>query len=657
METLVELVARIRADTAEFEKGLMGAERQTEASSKKMQESLKKIGVVMAASGAAITAAMGLMGKAAIDEEININRLSKSLENVGVNYDSVKDSLEANFAAMQRKTGIADDAQRDALNELILVTGDYDKALRWLPAVLDLAAAKQMDATAAATLLGRAAIEDTSILKRYGIIVKEGASESEILATVMASVGGQAEACANPINILKATIGDISEAIGSFLIPTIKDFVNWTNAVSVGIQNWIKLNPELVEGIVLSTAKLGLLLLTIGSLILIIPKIVGFITMLTGILGPWGWAIIAVTAVVGYLVAELLGLSSVMSGIKSIMADVEKQMFIMRAEQALSVEEWARIREQGYLTEQQFINLAKAMKLTTEELYNQMAASDMLQVSMTAVGDTNLYLRDTTKKASDEVGNLTEKLEDATAAAKIFNWETEGTKQALGRATWQVDGYTYSMQLFSQAEIDAAKASGKKVEMLKTQSDVTKDNTAKTKDYVTSLDNATSASDSVYDSLKRQAQSAKDLNNVLQQIPQFPEPVSYTATGEPIYSYLNAPTWEQEWGQRLGITPGQAGNLHDELLAKGESIVDFAKSIGSFDTGGIVPGAIGQPRLAMVHGGETIIPANESMGNVVINFTQPVFFDREDTMIRFVDMIRKGIQRQDRLRFGGAYSG
>jgi len=92
----------------------------------------------------------------------------------------------------------------------------------------------------------------------------------------------------------------------------------------------------------------------------------------------------------------------------------------------------------------------------------------------------------------------------------------------------------------------------------------------------------------------------------------------------------------------------------------GESKTSTPKSpsyAGEFATGGVVPGAIGQPVLATVHGGETIIPANESMGSIVINFTQPVFFDREDTMNRFVDMIRKGIDRSQRLRFGGAYAG
>jgi TP901 family phage tail tape measure protein len=87
------------------------------------------------------------------------------------------------------------------------------------------------------------------------------------------------------------------------------------------------------------------------------------------------------------------------------------------------------------------------------------------------------------------------------------------------------------------------------------------------------------------------------------------------------------------------------------------SHVGNSEPIKGYASGGVVSGAIGQPQLAIVHGGETVIPANESMGNIQVNFTEPVFFDREDTMNRFVDKIRKGIQRQDRLRFGGAYSG
>jgi len=80
-------------------------------------------------------------------------------------------------------------------------------------------------------------------------------------------------------------------------------------------------------------------------------------------------------------------------------------------------------------------------------------------------------------------------------------------------------------------------------------------------------------------------------------------------------------------------------------------------SIEPFAAGGIVT----QPTMAMIGeaGPEAVIPLNEmgSMGGITINFTQPVFFDREDTMNKFVDMISKGIDRKQRLRFGGAYNG
>ena len=58
----------------------------------------------------------------------------------------------------------------------------------------------------------------------------------------------------------------------------------------------------------------------------------------------------------------------------------------------------------------------------------------------------------------------------------------------------------------------------------------------------------------------------------------------------------------------------------------------------------------------MVHGGETITPAGET-GGITIQFTQPVFFEREDQLNRFADIISKAIDRKQRLRYGGAYNG
>ncbi len=104
--------------------------------------------------------------------------------------------------------------------------------------------------------------------------------------------------------------------------------------------------------------------------------------------------------------------------------------------------------------------------------------------------------------------------------------------------------------------------------------------------------------------------------------------------------------------------PADGGGLYDvggEMPGSGEG-GGVGETDVAFATGGIVT----QPTMAMVGeaGAEAIIPLNEGIiGGIVINITEPVFLDNEASMNQFVDKIRKGIQRQDRLRFGGAYHG
>ncbi len=104
------------------------------------------------------------------------------------------------------------------------------------------------------------------------------------------------------------------------------------------------------------------------------------------------------------------------------------------------------------------------------------------------------------------------------------------------------------------------------------------------------------------------------------------------------------------------LTPAQFLPFFEQGLREGyanfpginiqEEVARFMRTHGLAE-GGIVT----QPTLAMIGeaGPEAVVPLNEVMGGITINFTQPVFFDREDTMNRFVDMISKGIDRKYRL--------
>ncbi len=70
-----------------------------------------------------------------------------------------------------------------------------------------------------------------------------------------------------------------------------------------------------------------------------------------------------------------------------------------------------------------------------------------------------------------------------------------------------------------------------------------------------------------------------------------------------LFGFSNAPVG----GITGPPTPAQASG---GLFSKLRSIIPF------FDKGGVVPGAMGQPVPAVVHGGETVIPANKNMVEV-----------------------------------------
>ncbi len=271
-------------------------------------------GKVMVGAGVAIIAGLGVAAKAAEAERINIARLSATLDNVGVSYDGVSESLEANLLALQRKTGIGDTAQRDALAELVLATGDYKKSLDLLPLALDFAAAKQMDVSMAAELLGRVAQGNTSVLTRYGITLKEGATAAEALAAIQDKVTGSAEKMASPLDILNASFGDMQESIGAALLPIFSEVIKKVTSITDAIGTWATKNPQLIKTLL----GIGVVLVGAGGLLLALTQISKAIiavnaamVVLHALSGPAGWVKLAAgIAIAG---ASIAGVNALMN--------------------------------------------------------------------------------------------------------------------------------------------------------------------------------------------------------------------------------------------------------------------------------------------------------------------------------------------------------
>jgi hypothetical protein len=119
--------------------------------------------------------------QAAVIAEEPWNRLAGALSNVGIEIDSVRESLEEQAKAFDRSTRWDDEDYADTLQTIIDITGDYTGSLRAVTIAADLAAAKKIDLSTAATLVGKAMVGETGTLSRYGIVIKDTDNALEVL--------------------------------------------------------------------------------------------------------------------------------------------------------------------------------------------------------------------------------------------------------------------------------------------------------------------------------------------------------------------------------------------------------------------------------------------------------------------------------------------
>ncbi len=283
--------------------------KKTEELSKRFE----KAGKIMVGVGAAIIGGLTLAAKSAEEERVNVARLSATLDNVGVAYDNVKESLEAVIQVEARKTGIADDAQRNALSELILATGSYQQALDLLPLALDFAAAKQTDVSTAAEILGKVAMGNTAILTRYGITLGENATASDALAAIQDKVTGSAEKMVSPLDILKNSFNELAESVGAVLLPTFTKLIANATKIIDKFSIWLTTNPALIKdllGFAVVLVGAGGLLWALSAISKAIIAVNTALAIMHGLTGPAGWATLA--AGIAITAAAIVGINALM---------------------------------------------------------------------------------------------------------------------------------------------------------------------------------------------------------------------------------------------------------------------------------------------------------------------------------------------------------
>lgn len=167
--------------------------------------------------------------KAATEEEVSVTRLATTVKATKADWGVAEKAINAYLAAETKRVALDDGDGRDAINTLTLATGDYEKALKRMPLLIDFARAKKMDLNAAAELFGKIEGGNVSILSRYGIEVAKGASAEEAFAAIHERVAGQGEAYAATMQgqqeTLNIQMGNLKETIGGFLLPYATKFM------------------------------------------------------------------------------------------------------------------------------------------------------------------------------------------------------------------------------------------------------------------------------------------------------------------------------------------------------------------------------------------------------------------------------------------------
>ena len=192
--------------------------------------SISKMGKAAAKAGAMFFAASGIINgfKRLVELTAEQELAEKKLE---ASLGRVSEGLLHQASALQRITMFGDEQIIEA-QALIAAFVDEEEAIaKATKATLDLAAAKNMDLTAAADLVSKTLGSSTNALSRYGIEVIGAVGSTERLDSLIGNVadkfGGQAtaqtETLAGAMRQLEMAVGDAGEKLGSNFAKPISD--------------------------------------------------------------------------------------------------------------------------------------------------------------------------------------------------------------------------------------------------------------------------------------------------------------------------------------------------------------------------------------------------------------------------------------------------
>ncbi len=196
--------------------------------------------------------------KEAAQAEEGWGRLGVSVKNVGGDFSTLRPELEASIAATQKMSVATDDDLRDALTNLITISGDYQGSLKNLTLVADVAAFKHIGVAEAADMVGKAMTGNEKVFKGFGIVAGDNASKmSQLRATVAGFSQNEAETFNGQLKRIGNAWDEVQRALGEAIVgnQAMRGNTNLLVESLVKLEHWIHDNEDTIGRLVTVVVK------------------------------------------------------------------------------------------------------------------------------------------------------------------------------------------------------------------------------------------------------------------------------------------------------------------------------------------------------------------------------------------------------------------
>jgi hypothetical protein len=253
-----------------------------------MGKSFAIAGGMMTGAGIAGVAVMKDWIEKANDAQVQMAKVESSLWNVS---DSMKVGFEKLRGEVEKTSksfiqlGFDDEDSAEAMSKSLLVTNDVTKANQLMALSADFARMKGMGLVEANQKMNLAFMGNKKVLKELGIVLKDGATQMDILSEIQKKTAGQADAYMGTMSgqmaKVQVEIDNMKEALGDRLIPILWQVIE---PISKFITNLSEMDPKLfdiIAKVTLVATAIGL----IGGPILILIAMLPALTAGFAVLG------------------------------------------------------------------------------------------------------------------------------------------------------------------------------------------------------------------------------------------------------------------------------------------------------------------------------------------------------------------------------------